>query len=808
MRPPTTPRRARVARLALAGAAATAAYLGLAGDAAGAASTIKASFRAGVLTIDGTSRSDTITVSRTADGRLLVNEGTVVITGPTPTLITTDLVSIDGLAGADRLTISGAPMPNSELIGGTGADILTGANRPDRLSGGPGADTLAGRRGEDEIEGGTEDDTFTWAAGDDVDHIDGGAGTDVTRVVGTTDPETFLVSRGVGERMQVFRTRGGVFEFVTMDVVERLTLAAGGGDDDVTLRGVGAVAEGAHRIDLDLSGEVAGQSDGAHDTVEVGGTTIADAIRVRSAAPNVTPTADGLDLRIAGADAADTLAIDAKQGGDTVDLTGLAGQVATSIHGDDGDDRITGRAGPDEILGELGDDVIAGGDGADRISGGDGRDTIQTGAGDDLVSWIPGDDDDRVDDSGGRDRLQVLGADGAESFDLAKSAGRLLIARDIANVRLDTAGVEEIDLLVAGGADRVTVGDLAGLGVARVDVDLNASAGVDQAADEIVHLGTSGTDSQLLTGQAGGAYNLTGNGVQLEVIGSEPARDTVSLRAQSGNDSARTSGTVPAKVTIDGGAGRDAIGGSPGADVLLGGADDDVITSAGSAGTDLVDGGSGADRFVHTGTGSRELFTVARTGTGSKVSRDLGGTSTLLTVEAVEVRTGRGQDVVRIYPLAGSATTKVTAQLEGTTGTGAGDREADRIEVIGSADADRPRLIGGSGTADLSGLAAPVSLRGLDPTDVLSLALGLGADALDGARVPAGVLKLTADLGGGHDTAIGTKGDDTISGGAGNDTISGGAGNDTIDGALGRDTVDGGTGRDVVTGAEVVTNVP
>lgn len=84
----------------------------------------------------------------------------------------------------DTATVS-APV-RATLLGGSGADRLTGGPAGDTVDGGDGNDRLAGGGGKDEIEGGLGTDTLAGGAGDDVlgsadglaDRVDCGEGAD------------------------------------------------------------------------------------------------------------------------------------------------------------------------------------------------------------------------------------------------------------------------------------------------------------------------------------------------------------------------------------------------------------------------------------------------------------------------------------------------------------------------------------------------------------------------------------------------------------------------------------------------------
>jgi len=109
------------------------------------------------LAVIGTAQDDTITVSRDAAGKLLVNGGAVRILGPTATLANTSLIDVFGLEGNDILSINEAngALPNADLFGGAGNDTLTGGSGADQLFGESGNDILLGKGGNDLLAGGS-----------------------------------------------------------------------------------------------------------------------------------------------------------------------------------------------------------------------------------------------------------------------------------------------------------------------------------------------------------------------------------------------------------------------------------------------------------------------------------------------------------------------------------------------------------------------------------------------------------------------------------------------------------------------------
>src|ERR1044071_2302823 len=126
------PRRSRAARRLLTGVVIAAGVAGVASAPASAATT--ATFSTGVLTVFGDSANNTITVSRDAAGKILVNGGAISVVGGTPTVANTSLIRVFGQGGNDVITLSevNGALPASNLFGGAGNDVLTGGSGADQ----------------------------------------------------------------------------------------------------------------------------------------------------------------------------------------------------------------------------------------------------------------------------------------------------------------------------------------------------------------------------------------------------------------------------------------------------------------------------------------------------------------------------------------------------------------------------------------------------------------------------------------------------------------------------------------------------
>jgi len=139
---------------------------------------VTATSAGGVLTVLGDENANVITVSRNANGNLLVNNGAVAITGAPATLSNILTIQISGLDGNDALSLDETlgVLPKASLAGGNGNDTLTGGAGADTLDGGAGNDLLLGQGGNDLLLGKDGSDLLHGGAGNDT--LTGGVGTD------------------------------------------------------------------------------------------------------------------------------------------------------------------------------------------------------------------------------------------------------------------------------------------------------------------------------------------------------------------------------------------------------------------------------------------------------------------------------------------------------------------------------------------------------------------------------------------------------------------------------------------------------
>src|SRR5262249_58938701 len=114
---------------------------------------------------------------------------------------------------------------------------------------------------------------------------------------------------------------------------------------------------------------------------------------------------------------------------------------------------------------------------------------------DDVFVWNPGDGNDTVEGQDGVDTMQFNGATINEKIDLSANGPRLRLTRDVANIVMDTDGIEQVNITTRGGVDTITVNDLSGTAVTQVNLDLAGTPGSglgDGSADTAILNGTTG----------------------------------------------------------------------------------------------------------------------------------------------------------------------------------------------------------------------------------------------------------------------------------------------------------------------------
>ena len=156
----------------------------------------------GVLSIEGTGRSDTIVLTMDSPRTMRVRIGNVESTFLKKTFgkirITAgrgeDLVTVGSDANPITLPVNVSGGAGSDtIIGGAGNDSLDGGAGADQIAGGAGDDSLTGDNGNDDLHGGDGNDRLNGSPGEDV--LDGGPGDDV---IDATDSDQDMIDCGPG----------------------------------------------------------------------------------------------------------------------------------------------------------------------------------------------------------------------------------------------------------------------------------------------------------------------------------------------------------------------------------------------------------------------------------------------------------------------------------------------------------------------------------------------------------------------------------------------------------------------------------
>ena len=404
-------------------------------------------------------------------------------------------------------------------------------------------------------------------------------------------------------------------------------------------------------------------------------------------------------------------------GNDVVALEESNGALPhAELSGGDGNDTITGGAAADLIFGQGGNDTLLGKGGTDQLFGGSGNDTTTGGDGDDQIFgqggadrmiWNPGDDTDLNEGGTDTDTVEVNGGNGAEQFATTANGAR---------VRFDRVNPAPFSIDVGTSENLV----------------LNANGGDD-------------------------TVNATGNLAALIKITTDGGTGNDTLLGSNGAD------------VLLGGDGNDVVDGNQGNDVALIGAGDDTFQWDPGDGSDVVEGQAGNDTMVFNGSGASENIDISANGGRVRLFRNVANvTMDVDDVEAFDVNALGGADTVELADIDGTGLARVGANLAAVDG--GADQQADNVVVNATQGADVVVLNGRTGSADVIGLAARISVTGAAPgSDRITVNALAGDDVIDASGVPADSALLTFSGGAGDDVLLGGPGTDALDGGDGDD---------------------------------------
>jgi Ca2+-binding RTX toxin-like protein len=306
------------------------------------------------------------------------------------------------------------------------------------------------------------------------------------------------------------------------------------------MRFLGGVGGGMLVVAVSASGAAAVapanvQAEVAGGTLTVTGTARGDAIALRLKAG----TANTLQVD-AGDDGSAEFEFDrttfgqikvlAGRGNDLIridQVNGLFADEATTLDGGSGDDSIAGGDANESLLG---------GGGRDSIDGNRGADEADLGSGSDSFIWDPGDGSDVIEGRKGTDTLVFNGANVDESFSLNAEGQRAVFTRNVGTIRMDTGGVERLNLTMLNGFDNFSVGDfLFNTAMNRANVDMSAPGGGSDAQTDSVNLvGTPDVDHITATA-SGTRIDVAGVPVATSITGSR-IPDQLQLTAEGPGD--------------------------------------------------------------------------------------------------------------------------------------------------------------------------------------------------------------------------------------------------------------------------------
>jgi hypothetical protein len=231
---------------------------------------------------------------------------------------------------------------------------------------------------------------------------------------------------------------------------------------------------------------------------------------------------------------------------EALSVDGAAGN--DTIVGGDGNDTLFGGAGADNIQGGDGNDLIFGDAGNDVVDGDRGNDIEILGAGRDSALWNPGEGSDVIDGGAGSDALTFNGSNANEIMTLSANGTRAVFLRDVGAIRMDMDDVEQVNVAALGGADTVTINNMAGTDVRHANVDLGSQGAGDGEADVVTVNGTNTADKIKVSGSYS-VVDVAGLRTETRIVGSE-STDQLHVNSLGGNDRVAVSDAAKALIGV------------------------------------------------------------------------------------------------------------------------------------------------------------------------------------------------------------------------------------------------------------------
>lgn len=785
------------------------------------------------------------------------------------------------ISGANSLTVDASGLTNSSATLNLTSDAFN-TNATLNVVGGAGADTITGGTEKSNFSGGAGSDVFQFASANltSSDTIDGGDGTDSIRLTDNTGTYGDTMFANVRNVEVVSIARSGVTDWnatfnANADAAGFSTVTGwASSNENIT---IGTGFDNALRIDLA----------GGSDTVSASGSNVS--LTVSTNAANYT-TADRL---IAGSGTSDTIRVTMGAGGETASFGNVSGFERLAVVGN-GDNDVTINMN-DTMISSTGSFTVdatdlsnsnatltltstetsanatltvLGGAGADTITGFGEKSNFSGGAGNDVFIFAADNltSADTISGGEGVDELRIGGvyANGVVDSDFVNVTGVEVLTVDASgNPVVATLGANAsasgLATVVGAGsaADSITVGAgftnslLVTLATGADKVDASASSAaitVSAAAAAITTadtlLGGSGSsDTIRLTADNQAAGAVFGSNVygfeNIVIVGDNDlsakvtTSDAMTNRAltlnvdASGMSNTNSSFTFISgeatddlvTINVTGGAGADSFTAGKEQSNFVGGAGNDTFTfaSANLNAYDSVDGSGGTDKLVANGSVADSAFTnirsveVFQAESGSNVALTLGSAANASGLATITG--GTGNDVIRVG--AGFTNALRVAISDGNDVVNAtGSNAAITIDAaLGINQGDT--LIGGGTTGDVIRLQANQSadfggnVSGFETITVVWNDGGNDVTSIvthDNMVAAGATLVVNASA----ENATTDKfnfagqaeldGSFNITGSAGADSIRGGLQADTISGGGGNDTILGGGGADNITG--------
>lgn len=603
--------------------------------------------------------------------------------------------------GMDRLYLI------ENLIGGGGADTLTGDTVANQLYGGAGNDWLDGGAGNDTLYGGTGNDTYFIDASGDVATELANAGFDrvvssvtYTLVANIEDLELSGAALVDGYGNDLDNTLlGNRRDNVLSGGIGNDTLTGGAGDD--TLTG----GAGTDKFIVDSGVDTITDLTDSEVLVVMAGSTAKAGLASTYLATAATSISGATTLTLANGLNADMTAATGSQG---VTLTASLNSLGSVLVGSQRADTLIGGAGDDQLSGGAGDDSLNGGGGNDTLTGGTGQDTFVIDSGIDVVTGLGGSETLKV-SSGATALVTVAAAYEATAATVILGTTNVTVANGLKVSFEKAAGALGVNLTAAGNSAGSFL-----IGSARADIltggdgddTLRGEAGNDQlfggagndiivgADDDLLLEGGTGNDTLLL----GANFTSSGNAQIVDIENVALAFGALKLDLSKQTESFRIDGFATGASTITGGSGADTIFGGTGNDSLTGG--DGADSLIGGTGIDALSGGLGNDTLV---AGQDDALI------------DGGADADTLQIGAAFTASNDGQiaNIELIKLMAAGLTVSLSSQTENLTIEGFA---TEASTVTGGSGADT--ITGGSGNDSLTGGNGKDLLTGGEGADV------------------------------------------------------------------------------------------